>query len=237
MPISQFFQITVLSAHAQSPSVHAQQHAGNRARGDEENGMQVFDALDVEQHEQHGKQRQRGQIERCKQAVGERRAGEQGDLEHGEAGSADQAGDGGPQAGEGALDDPVLLIGLQEARDDEDDDDRRQHEEERGQQRAKDAQGHAADGSAGGIADIGGHVDANRAWGGLGDGDHIGEHVGRKPAVAGLHLGEEGERGQTAADGEQAGLEELPAKQKNRRHAFTPARSRMSPSSTQPITT
>ena len=68
---------------------------------------------------------------------------------------------------------------------------------------------HAAEESGHVAAYIGGHVDADGAGGGLGDGDHVGQLSGGEPAGALPDVGEEGDGGQAAADGEQPRLEKL----------------------------
>ena len=63
--------------------------------------------------------------------------------------------------------------------------------------------------TTGGEADVGSHVDADRAGGGFRDGDHIGEISLGKPAGGIGDIGQEGKGGQSTADGEQSGLEEF----------------------------
>lgn len=59
-------------------------------------------------------------------------------------------------------------------------------------------------------ADVGRHVDADRAGGGLGHGDHVRELRAGEPAGLIRHIVEERKCGHAAADGEKAGLEKFP---------------------------
>lgn len=64
--------------------------------------------------------------------------------------------------------------------------------------------------AAHGVAHIGGHVYAQGAGGALGYGNHIRQLAGGVPAGFGGNVLEEGNGGHAAANGEEAGFEELP---------------------------
>lgn len=76
------------------------------------------------------------------------------------------------------------------------------HQTQRGDERAA--------GAAGGEPHIGGHVDADGAGGGLGHRQHVHELGLGEPAGGLPDVVEEGQRGHTAADGKESGLEKLP---------------------------
>ena len=83
------------------------------------------------------------------------------------------------------------------------------HEDDAGQDYAHRG-GHGPGEAADRIADVGGHVDAHRARGGLADSEHIRKLGVSIPARAVREVIEEGQRGHTSADGEEADLEKLP---------------------------
>ena len=116
----------------------------------------------------------------------------------------DERGGRGAQAVERTRDALTVAERLQESRDDEDHNDARRNETDGRRHRA----GHAP----GQEADVGRHVDADGAGGGLGHGDHVRELRAGEPAGLIRHIVEERKCGHAAADGEKAGLEKFPEK-------------------------
>ena len=121
---------------------------------------------------------------------------------HGHAGRADQPRRGRPQSVEGPVHISVLPEVPQQGGNNQDHDDGGRHLSQCGDHRAGD--------TGNGEAHIGGHVDADGAGGGLGHRQHVHELGLGEPAGGLPDVVEEGQRGHTAADGKESGLEKLP---------------------------
>ena len=174
----------------------AEHHAHEGGEADEHDGVPVLRLPDpAREHEQHGGKD--GPLPE------EHAASEPEGLAHDDkARRRDERGGRGTQAVERTRDVLTVAERLQESRDDEDHNDARRNEADGRRHRA----GHAP----GQEADVGRHVDADGAGGGLGHGDHVRELRAGEPAGLIRHIVEERKRGHAAADGEKAGLEKFP---------------------------
>ena len=130
-----------------------------------------------------------------------------------------EAHDGGAEAGEDVLYGGVVLILHQELGDEEHKDEGGQDDGEGGRGRAEDA--HEVGATAvddGGVAYVGGGIDADGTGGHLRHGDDVGELTHGHPVVVGDYLTlDHGDHGVAAAEAEEAdeeeGVEELEVKQ------------------------
>src|SRR5699024_1861859 len=129
---------------------------------------------------------------------------------------------GGTQPLEGGLHRPAVAELLEEAGDDENDNDGGGHQAQGGDHRPEDSSGGSQHRVAAHVvAHIGGHIHPHGAGGGLGHGDHGGTLLVGEPAGGLPHVLEEGDGGQSSADGEQSGFEKL-KKQAQEDHFSSP---------------
>ena len=127
---------------------------------------------------------------------------EHGDLHHADAGSGNEAGDSRTQSVEGGIHQLAAPESVQGFGDQDDDDDGGQNFTHGGDHAAEES-GHVA-------AYIGGHVDADGAGGGFGNGDHVRDEGLGVPPGGLRQILQEGQRGHAAAHGEETNFQKFP---------------------------
>ena len=125
----------------------------------------------------------------------------EGECDDGPARGGDEASGSGPESVEEGFDVWIVSEFFENSGDNEDDDDARGDETE--------CSGDGPGESSSGKTDVGGHVDAERAWCGFTDRDHICELIEGEPTCSCGHICEEGDGGQAATDGEESDEEEF----------------------------
>ena len=194
---------------------HAEHDAVHGCGGNEDDRVQFFQLGHIPGADEHQNEQDKAfSIQHEAAEIVDAAHLEQGVDHDLDAGGADQGHRGGAQAVQGVVHQLAGAELIQEVGDDEDADDGGADQTDGGGQGAQDAAHHAVGPAADGIAHVGGHVDAHRAGGALGDGDHIGQLACGVPARLGGDILQEGHGGHAAADGEQASLKKLPEQTK-----------------------
>ena len=127
-----------------------------------------------------------------------------------ERGGGDHAHDGGTEHGEDTLDARMVLVANQDAAEGKHDDERREYEGDGGNSAAQNAHKYAvAILHGGGVANVGGTVDAYRTRCHLADCHDVGELLGGNPVVARHHLAvDQRDDGVATSEAEESHLEE-----------------------------